>query len=135
MPGGTSSKPIDMSTSVSDEFRHLDYKQLIETKNSPNNIVIDVREKKELDETGVIPGAHHIPLGDIETAFNTPEDEFKKKYNFEKPTTEDSVIFSCRSGKRSLVALEKALASGFKNAKHYKGGWLDWEKHLSESKN
>jgi len=125
----------DMSSSASEEFRNLDYNQLIESKNSANNIIIDVREKNELDETGVIPGAYHIPLGDIESAFNAPNDEFKKKYNFNKPTSEDSIIFSCRSGKRSFVALEKALAVGFKNAKHYKGGWLDWEKHLSESKN
>jgi len=119
--------------SPTDEARHLDYGQLTEIRNKEKNVLIDVREKEELDQTGIIPGAHHIPLGDIEQALVTPNDEFAKKYRFNKPSHEDQVIFSCRSGKRSLVALEKALNHGFKNAKHYKGGWLDWEEKTKPS--
>lgn len=48
--------------SAAEEFRHLDYAQLTEKlKGSEKYILIDVREKSELAETGTIPGAHHIP--------------------------------------------------------------------------
>lgn len=46
---------------ASEEFRHLDYSQLVELRNKEKHILIDVREKSELDDTGVIPGAFHIP--------------------------------------------------------------------------
>lgn len=46
---------------ASEEFRHLDYSQLMELRNKEKHILIDVREKSELDDTGAIPGAFHIP--------------------------------------------------------------------------
>lgn len=48
-------------SSASEEFRHLDYSQLVDLRNREKHILIDVREKSELAETGAIPGAYHIP--------------------------------------------------------------------------
>ena len=37
------------------------------------------------------------------------------------------IVFSCRSGKRSLVALERARLAGRTDiTAHYPGGMLDW---------
>ena len=37
------------------------------------------------------------------------------------------IVFSCRSGKRSMVALERAQAAGRQDINaHYAGGMLDW---------
>lgn len=47
--------------SIEEGFRHLNYTQLNDITIKGNSIVIDVREKSELDETGTIPGSHHIP--------------------------------------------------------------------------
>lgn len=54
-----------------------------------------------------------VSVGEIETALLKSGDDFQKTYNFPKPTEGDEIIFSCRSGKRSLMALEKALTKGF----------------------
>ncbi|XP_046672944.1 rhodanese domain-containing protein CG4456-like isoform X2 [Homalodisca vitripennis] len=118
-------------SSVNEEFRHLDFDQLNEARKKQDTILIDVRENEELAETGTIPGAHHIPVGEVAKALATPDEEFKKMYKFSKPAQDSNVIFSCRSGKRSLAALEVALANGYSNARHYKGGFLDWEKNTS----
>lgn len=42
------------------------------------------------------------------------EEEFKKKYNTDKPNFDSEIIFSCRSGRRSLQALGIALKLGYK---------------------
>uniref|UniRef100_A0A1B6G2F7 Rhodanese domain-containing protein n=1 Tax=Cuerna arida TaxID=1464854 RepID=A0A1B6G2F7_9HEMI len=118
-------------SSVNEEFRHLDFDQLNEARQKQDTVLIDVREKEELAQTGTIPGAHHIPVGEMAKALATPDEEFKKMYKFPKPAQDSNVIFSCRSGKRSLAALEVALANGYSNARHYKGGFLDWEKNTS----
>ena len=49
-----------------------DLKKKLLSKTKP--IVIDVREPKEVNESGSIPGAMHIPMKDVESRM----EEFKK---------------------------------------------------------
>jgi rhodanese-related sulfurtransferase len=74
--------------------------------------LIDVREAEEIAE-GMIPGALHIPLGDIPARYN----EIKQ---------ENDIILICRSGKRSQKAYEFLHAQGFKNLFNLDGGMLQW---------
>lgn len=54
-------------------------------------------------------------VGDLENVLtNVSGKDFKEKYNREKPDKNFNVIFSCRSGRRSRIALEKAVALGYK---------------------
>ncbi|XP_034244033.1 thiosulfate sulfurtransferase/rhodanese-like domain-containing protein 3 isoform X2 [Thrips palmi] len=109
--------------------RDLHYDDIVSLSSKKEIILIDVREPDEIQETGKLPGSTHIPLGDVPNALNLNDGAFKEKYGIEKPGLDAPIVFSCRSGKRSNVALQKALALGFSNSRHYAGGWLDWEKN------
>jgi rhodanese-related sulfurtransferase len=74
--------------------------------------IIDVREAEEVAE-GMIPGAIHIPLGEIPSRYN----EIQQK---------EDIILVCRSGKRSQKAYEFLQAQGFKNLFNLDGGMLQW---------
>ncbi|TPX61010.1 hypothetical protein SpCBS45565_g07351 [Spizellomyces sp. 'palustris'] len=100
-------------------------KQLVNGKGGEEYVLIDVREPSEVS-LGRIPTAQHIPLGNIQTALQLPDEEFEATYGFRKPSIDDDVIFYCRSGKRSEAALGAAQGLGFKNARNYKGSWLEW---------
>lgn len=76
--------------------------------------IIDVREAEEV-ALGMMPGAKHLPLGDI---------PFRHQ---EIPKTEE-IIMVCRSGNRSGKACEYLESLGFKGLKNMIGGMLDWEK-------
>ena len=76
--------------------------------------VIDVREDEEV-AAGTIPGALHIPLGQL------PE-----RYG-EIPRTGEIIVI-CRSGNRSGRACEYLQAIGFTGLKNMVGGMLAWEK-------
>ncbi|CAH1154777.1 unnamed protein product [Phaedon cochleariae] len=91
-------------------------------------LIIDVREPKELQETGVIPGSINIPLGDIQSVLRdlSPE-QFTQKYGRNKPSINSEIIFSCKSGKRAASALAISEQLGFKCVKNFSGGWLEWE--------
>lgn len=52
-------------------------------------------------------------MGDVPNALSMDDAAFLAKYGIEKPDPEAPLVFSCRSGKRSLTALDKALAMGF----------------------
>lgn len=118
---------MNMSCDASRSVNYDKLKKLIKEKSVH---LIDVREKHELLETGVLPNSVNIPLGEIESALTMPRDEFKIKYNHNKPNSEEKIIFSCRTGGRSGRAMQIALKLGYENVLNYDGGWLDWEAHL-----
>lgn len=96
--------------------------------NSKNLILIDVREKDEVDK-GCIPRSTHIALGTVEAAFKMSPEEFQTTYGIPKPAVDaPELVFYCRSGKRSAEAISKVKALGYATARNYTGSYLDWSK-------
>ncbi|MFJ8065233.1 rhodanese-like domain-containing protein [Psychrobacillus sp. NPDC096426] len=77
--------------------------------------VIDVRESEEV-ATGIIPGAKHIALGQIETSM----DQIDKSVPH---------YIVCKAGARSAMACEILEENGF-TVTNVAGGMLDWEGEL-----
>lgn len=76
--------------------------------------LVDVREPHEFAD-GHIPGATLNPLQSFDPRA------------LPAPRAGQQVVLSCRSGKRSLVAMELAQAAGRTDVTaHYPGGMLDW---------
>jgi rhodanese-related sulfurtransferase len=76
--------------------------------------VIDVREDDEV-ALGKIPGAKHIPLGEIPA-------------RIEEIPKDRETIMVCRSGNRSAMAIEFLKTHGYNNLINLAGGMLAWEK-------
>lgn len=54
-------------------------------------------------------------MNDLENALTKVSvNDFKKLYGRGKPGKDLNIIFSCRSGRRSQLAQEKAIALGYK---------------------
>ena len=53
-----------MANKTPERIPIADLKKKLDSSKKP--IVIDVREKKEIAESGMIPGAVHIPMGQVE---------------------------------------------------------------------
>lgn len=75
--------------------------------------IIDVREDEEV-AAGMIPGAKHIPLGQLPARYG------------EIPQTGE-IILVCRSGNRSGRACEYLHMLGLQGLKNMVGGMLAWE--------
>lgn len=54
-----------------------------------------------------------FPVGEVENALSLEDDFFEQQYGVAKPSQDTEVIFSCRAGVRSLVALETANKLGY----------------------
>lgn len=73
---------------------------------------VDVRETSEWN-AGHMPGAVHIPLGDLtRRAGELPKDK--------------RIITVCRSGNRSLYAVDMLQAKGHADVKSMAGGMIEW---------
>lgn len=97
------------------EIKTEELEELIKNDKSIN--VIDVREDEEVAQ-GIIPGAKHIPLGEVPDRF----DELDKSQHY---------YMVCRSGGRSGRACKILEGEGF-NITNVDGGMLNWTKEVEK---
>jgi adenylyltransferase/sulfurtransferase len=104
----------DASTNSSLDISSLDLKSRLTL--DPKLTLLDVREPHEL-EISSIPSAINIPLGQLAgrlTELNTADD----------------MVVLCKSGTRSMRAIELLSSAGFKKLKNLKGGINAWAKEV-----
>ena len=92
-----------------------------EGRRSDEDVVfVDIRDVRELERDGLIPGARHAPRGMLEFWID-PASPYHKDWFAEDKT----FVFYCASGWRSLLATEVAQDMGLK-AVNLKGGFGGW---------
>jgi len=79
-------------------------------------VIVDVREDQEWQESH-IPGAIHIPLGQLQSRLS----ELSAYKN-------SPIITQCRSGGRSAKAADQLKTAGFSNVYNMDGGIQAWKK-------
>ncbi|HVG50682.1 MAG TPA: rhodanese-like domain-containing protein [Xanthobacteraceae bacterium] len=85
-----------------------------------NVLVVDVRDGTEVQNTGKVAGAVHVPRGMIEFRAD-PESPYYDK-NFSRDKT---VIVYCASGGRSALSGKTLKDLGYKDVRNL-GGFKDW---------
>ena len=89
----------------------------------PDVQLIDIRDPRELERDGRIPGAVHCPRGMLEFWID-PE----CKYYKEVFGTGKTFVFFCRSGWRSALATKTVQDMGLEPVCHIEGGFGAWKK-------
>lgn len=59
------------------------------------------------------PTFHFSPVAEVEEALSLEADAFEERYGVVKPTQDTDIIFHCRGGVRSLVAMDAAFKLGY----------------------
>ena len=83
---------------------------------------VDLRDPRERERTGFIPGSFHCPRGMLEFWVDPDSPYFKDIFAQDK-----KFIFHCASGWRSALSVATLQDMGFKAA-HLKDGFGAWEK-------
>jgi len=106
----------------------LEFDKLLSAMKITSTVLLDVRNESELADDGRIPGSVNIPLPELSAAFQMSPEMFSEKYSFSLPDKDsESLILTCRSGKRAFMAKGQLEELGFKNVKVYEGSFLDWK--------
>lgn len=90
---------------------------------SGEGLIIDLRDPRELEREGRIPGTKHCPRGMLEFWID-PESPYHKPYFAENKT----FIFQCASGWRSALAARTAKEMGLGTVLNLTGGFTAWKK-------
>ena len=86
-----------------------------------NVVIVDLRDPREIEREGRIPGAFSCPRGMLEFWID-PESPYAKPI-FQQDKT---FIFHCASGWRSALAAKTAQDMGLKPVAHIGGGFSAW---------
>ena len=86
-------------------------------------VFVDLRDPRELDREGRMPGAFHCPRGMLEFWID-PESPYAKPV-FQQDKT---FVFFCAGGWRSALAAKTAQDMGLKPVAHMHGGFGAWKK-------
>jgi rhodanese-related sulfurtransferase len=105
------------------EIENLSVDQARALHGRDDTVFIDIRDIRELQRDGKMPGAFHCPRGmlefwlDPQSSYHKPVFAQDKKY-----------VFFCAGGLRSALAAQTAQRMGLKPVAHIRGGFGAWKK-------
>jgi rhodanese-related sulfurtransferase len=88
---------------------------------APDVVFVDLRDPRELDREGVIPGAFHCPRGMLEFWVDPDSPYFKPVFGEDK-----QFLFFCAGGLRSALATRTVQEMGLPRVAHIGGGFAAW---------
>ncbi len=103
--------------------RSLTVEEVADLLEDPGHLVVDIRDPRELEKLGTIPGAFRAPRGMLEFWVD-PQSPYYK------PALDDgrTLILYCGSAWRSALAAAALTDMGRADVAHLAGGFTAWTK-------
>lgn len=111
-----------MVTSARARIEEIETADAITMVKDPNVQIVDLRDPRERERNGFIPGSFHCPRGMLEFWIDPDSPYFKDIFAQDK-----KFVFHCASGWRSAISVATLQDMGF-DAAHIKDGFSTWEK-------
>jgi rhodanese-related sulfurtransferase len=111
----------EMVAKARNEIREIETLELIGMLDDPNVVVVDIRDVRERQRGGFVPGSFHAPRGMIEFWVDPDSPYFKPIFGEDK-----QFVFHCASGWRSALTVQTLKNMGFEAA-HLREGFSTWE--------
>ena len=108
----------DLVAEASREVETLSGEQAVRLLARPDVVFVDVREDEELQRTGKIRGAVHVPRGFLEFQADPNSPTHKPELGGDK-----KLVLYCGSGNRSALAAKTLKEMGFEDVAHVAGGF------------
>jgi rhodanese-related sulfurtransferase len=107
---------VDEALAIVKTITASEVKSMLE--NPDKNILIDIRDIRELYNSGTIEGSRHMPRGMLEFWLDPQSPYYKKDI----PVEVNKILF-CASNWRSALATKTLMEMGFDNVMHVQGGY------------
>ena len=112
----------EMVSNARKRIEEIDTDKLIEMVGDPDVVIVDIRDIRERQRTGAIPGSVHAPRGMLEFWVDPESPYYKEVFGDDK-----KYVLHCASGWRSALTAATLQDMGFETA-HLKDGISSWEK-------
>lgn len=113
----------DMVAEANTVVDHLPATEAQALLDDPDVIFVDLRDVRELQRDGMIPGAFHCPRGMLEFWIDPDSPYAKPQFQSGK-----RFVFYCASGWRSALSARAAQEMGLPRVSHIEDGFGGWKK-------
>ena len=104
------------------EIETIAVEQAIRLVGRDDTVLVDLRDPRELQREGRVPGAFHCPRGMLEFWIDPQSPYHKPVFAQDK-----KFVFFCAGGLRSALAAQTAQRMGLKPVAHIQGGFGAWK--------
>jgi rhodanese-related sulfurtransferase len=104
------------------EIETLKAGDAVKLKDDPNVVLVDLRDIRELQRDGRVPGAFHAPRGMLEFWVDPESPYYKDIFG-----TGKKFVFFCAGGMRSALAAQAVQRMGLEPVCHIEGGFRAWK--------
>jgi rhodanese-related sulfurtransferase len=104
------------------EVETLSVEDAIKLHGRDDVVLVDIRDIRELQRDGKVPGAMHCPRGMLEFWIDPATHYHKPQFAQDK-----RFVFFCAGGLRSALAAQTAQRMGLKPVAHIRGGFGAWK--------
>lgn len=109
-----------MVAAARERIGEIGTEELMAMVGDPKVLIVDLRDIRERQRSGYIPGSFHAPRGMIEFWVDPDSPYFKPVFGEDR-----KFVFHCASGWRSALTVATLKDMGFEAA-HLKDGFSDW---------
>ncbi len=113
----------DLVAEANEQIRTIPTAEAIARHGDPNVVFVDLRDVRELQREGMIPGAVHAPRGMLEFWVDPKSPYYKDVFGSGK-----EFYFYCASAWRSALATRAVQEMGLEPVAHIEGGFGAWKK-------
>ena len=113
----------DLVAAARARIDEIETRDLIAMMDDPDVVIVDIRDVRERQRTGFIPGSFHAPRGMIEFWVDPQSPYFKEIFGQDK-----RFVLHCASGWRSALTVVALAEMGFASA-HLREGFSTWADH------
>lgn len=104
------------------QIENLSVEQAKARREEPGTLFVDIRDIRELERDGTIPGAYHAPRGMLEFWVDPASPYHKDVFAGD----DKKFVLYCASGWRSALATRALKDMGMDNVAHIEGGFSTW---------
>ena len=112
----------EMVNAARSRIEEIETSDAIKMVDDPNVVIVDIRDIRERQRSGYIPGSFHCPRGMLEFWVDPESPYYKDIFGADK-----KFVFHCASGWRSALSVATLQDMGFEAA-HLREGFSSWEK-------
>lgn len=123
MPQAITRSVKSMVDEAKSQINEYSAEEAIERARSGEVVLVDIRDPRELEREGRVPGAFPCTRGMVEFWIDPASSYFKPIFGEDK-----EFIFFCAGGLRSALATKVAQDMGLKPVAHVVGGFGAWKK-------
>lgn len=113
---------MEMVAEANREIETITAEDAISHKDDPNFVLVDLRDIRELNRDGRVPGAFHAPRGMLEFWVDPASPYYKDFFGSGK-----KFAFFCAGGMRSALAAQTVQRMGLEPVCHIEGGFRAWK--------